>query len=182
MFRHSEIHQLQRARQLQRERLERGEQSQTNSPEPEPEKYEEPLAIPKGGDKIYDDGAGGGEGEGKGEEEVEEEEREYEAFLAREREDLAGGREEEGRLCEGDPLPYDDGKMEEEEEQAVISHAKKQGTERVEEREVGMPGRKRLWYGDVDEGVPEDPFAKRDEEKEKVFLWPEITPVADQTE
>ena len=138
---------------------------------PEAEIYEDRLGEARGADDIYDDGKGD-----------EEEEREYEAFLARERENLAGGREEEGRLCEGDPLPYDDYKMVEDEQEGevVISHEKGTKRERIEEREVGMPGRKRLWYGDVDEGVPEDPFAKRDEEKEKVFLWPEIRPVADE--
>ena len=170
MFRHSEIHQLQRARRLQRELIENGEKPTVGSPTSTAQELSSNRgevstsveATERG--TIYDEDA-----------KDDDEEREYEAFLAREREDLAGGN---GRLLEEDPLPYDDEGEVQEATSSAETAAVERGTGSFEPPDAGTAGRKRLWYGDVDESVPEDPFAKR-EEKVREFLWPAITPISD---
>ena len=177
MFRHSEIHQLQRARRLEQELIENGEKPPTDSPTSTAQAFSSARgdvssargdasasveATERG--TIYDEDA-----------KDEDEEREYEAFLAREREDLAGGN---GRLLEEDPLPYDEEGEIQEATTSVETAAVEGGTGSFQPPDAGIAGRKRLWYGDVDESVPEDPFAKK-EGKDRKFLWPAITPISD---
>ena len=169
MFRHSEIHSLLRARQLAAE-----QRANSSSASPEPQVVH---MASKGKHKQSASEAGYDKNMEAARPEEDDEEREYQAFLVREREDLAQGN---GRDDVEEVLDYSDTQIAAPATAAEAVHPGDSAHSTpgmVEGAPISTPdamgGRKRLWYGDLDEEDSAERAAVV-QAAERTFIWPKI--------